>query len=91
MQSNNPIFRNSKEFNGQANAYGNQTYPGNGSSYQGYGQAPAYGGGAAEPAVRARDVSQRPGDGVRVCGRVVQQLGAERSDLQARVAHSSVA
>jgi len=47
MQSNNPIFRNSKEFNGQANAYGNQTYPGNGSEYQGYGQTPAYGGGAA--------------------------------------------
>ena len=47
MQSNNPIFRNSKEFNGQANAYGNRTYPGNGSSYQGYGQAPAYGGGSA--------------------------------------------
>jgi len=47
MQSNNPIFRNSKEFNGQANAYGNQTYPGNGSAYQGYGQAPAYGGGSA--------------------------------------------
>jgi uncharacterized YccA/Bax inhibitor family protein len=45
MQSNNPIFRNSKEFNGQANAYGNQTYPGNGSAYQGYGQPPAYGGG----------------------------------------------
>jgi uncharacterized YccA/Bax inhibitor family protein len=47
MQSNNPIFRNSKEFNGQANAYGNQTYPGNGGSYQGYGQPPAYGGGSA--------------------------------------------
>jgi uncharacterized YccA/Bax inhibitor family protein len=49
MQSNNPIFRNSKEFNGKANAYGNQTYPGNGSSYQGYGQTPSYGGGTTAP------------------------------------------
>jgi uncharacterized YccA/Bax inhibitor family protein len=49
MQSNNPIFRNSKEFNGQANAYGNQTYPGNGGAYQGYGQTPAYGGGTTAP------------------------------------------
>ena len=47
MQSNNPIFRNSKEFNGQANAYGNQTYPGNGAAYPGYGQTPSYGGGSA--------------------------------------------
>jgi uncharacterized YccA/Bax inhibitor family protein len=49
MQSNNPIFRNSKEFNGQANAYGNQTYPGNGATYQGYGQTPSYGGGITTP------------------------------------------
>ena len=48
MQSNNPIFRNSKEFNGQANAYGNQTYPGNGAAHQGYGQAPAYGTGTTD-------------------------------------------
>jgi uncharacterized YccA/Bax inhibitor family protein len=38
MQSNNPVFRNSDEFNGRAtNAYGNQVYGGAGSSYQGYG------------------------------------------------------
>src|SRR3954468_2939112 len=41
MQSNNPVFRRSEAFNGQAagqaNAYGNQTYAGNGSSYAGYG------------------------------------------------------
>jgi uncharacterized YccA/Bax inhibitor family protein len=49
MQSNNPIFRNSEEFNGKANAYGNQTYPGNGGAYQGYGQTPAYGGGTTTP------------------------------------------
>lgn len=38
MQSNNPVFRRSEEFN-TANAYGNQTYAGNGSGHQGYGQA----------------------------------------------------
>jgi uncharacterized YccA/Bax inhibitor family protein len=39
MQSNNPVFRNSDEFNGRAtNAYGNQVYGGSGSSYPGYGQ-----------------------------------------------------
>jgi uncharacterized YccA/Bax inhibitor family protein len=38
MQSNNPVFRNSDEFNGRANAYGNQVYGGSGASYQGYGQ-----------------------------------------------------
>jgi uncharacterized YccA/Bax inhibitor family protein len=37
MQSNNPVFRRSEEFNGKANAYGNQTYAGNGSPYAGYG------------------------------------------------------
>jgi uncharacterized YccA/Bax inhibitor family protein len=40
MQSNNPVFRNSDAFNGSANAYGNQTYPGNGTTHDGYGQAP---------------------------------------------------
>jgi uncharacterized YccA/Bax inhibitor family protein len=45
MQSNNPVFRRSDAFNGaSANAYGNQTYPGNGAGYQGYGQTePGYG------------------------------------------------
>jgi len=38
MQSNNPVFRNSDEFNGRAtNAYGNQVYGGAGASFQGYG------------------------------------------------------
>ncbi|HQR26079.1 MAG TPA: Bax inhibitor-1/YccA family protein [Nocardioides sp.] len=31
------MFRRSAEFNGTANAYGNQTYAGNGATYQGYG------------------------------------------------------
>ena len=43
MQSNNPIFSRSPEFNGQGstgsgqNAYGNQTYAGGGQPHQGYG------------------------------------------------------
>ncbi|QBR92169.1 Bax inhibitor-1/YccA family protein [Nocardioides euryhalodurans] len=44
MQSNNPVFRRSDAFNGTAaqgtNAYGNQTYPGNGAAFDGYGQTP---------------------------------------------------
>jgi uncharacterized YccA/Bax inhibitor family protein len=42
MQSNNPVFRRSDAFNGSANAYGNQTYPGNGAAYDGYGQTTGY-------------------------------------------------
>ncbi len=38
MQSNNPVFRNSDAFNGSTNAYGNQTYPGNGAAHDAYGQ-----------------------------------------------------
>ncbi len=39
MQSNNPVFRNSDEFNGRAtNAYGNQVYGAGGAAYPGYGQ-----------------------------------------------------
>jgi uncharacterized YccA/Bax inhibitor family protein len=42
MQSNNPVFRNSDEFNGRAtNAYGNQVYGGSGASYPGYGTSTA--------------------------------------------------
>ena len=38
MQSNNPVFRNSAEFNGRStNAYGNQVYGGSGTAHQGYG------------------------------------------------------
>src|SRR4051812_8752217 len=38
MQSNNPVFRNSDEFNGKAsNAYGNQVYGGSGAATPGYG------------------------------------------------------
>jgi uncharacterized YccA/Bax inhibitor family protein len=39
MQSNNPVFRRSEEFQrGGANMYGNATYTGNGQTYAGYGQ-----------------------------------------------------
>jgi uncharacterized YccA/Bax inhibitor family protein len=39
MQSNNPVFRRSEEFQrGGANIYGNQTYAGNGVPQAGYGQ-----------------------------------------------------
>ena len=41
MKSNNPVFNRSEEFNGTANAYGNQTYAGSGQAYPGYGQGPA--------------------------------------------------
>jgi uncharacterized YccA/Bax inhibitor family protein len=43
MQSNNPVFRNSDEFNGRAsaNAYGNQIYGGSGVGHQGYGSDPS--------------------------------------------------
>ena len=39
MQSNNPIFRRSEEFNQSANAYGNQTYAGGGPTV-GFGRRP---------------------------------------------------
>jgi sialate O-acetylesterase len=39
MQSNNPVFRRSEEFN-RANAYGNQTHAGAGGSTVGFGDAP---------------------------------------------------
>ncbi|PUA82320.1 Bax inhibitor-1/YccA family protein [Nocardioides currus] len=41
MKSNNPVFNRSEEFNGTANAYGNQSYAGGGQAYPGYGQAPS--------------------------------------------------
>ncbi len=42
MQSNNPVFRNSNEFNGRtSNAYGNQVYGGSGATHQGYGTDPS--------------------------------------------------
>jgi len=59
MQSNNPVFRRSEAFNGQAtgqaNAYGNQTYAGNGSSYAGYGDPATWGTGTpGSPSTQGR-------------------------------------
>ena len=53
MQSNNPVLRRSEAFNGQANAYGNQTYAGNGSTHAGYGDTATWGTGSP---------TQAPGD-----------------------------
>ncbi|GAB2445058.1 Bax inhibitor-1/YccA family protein [Nocardioides hungaricus] len=55
MQSNNPVFRRSEEFN-SANAYGNQTYAGNGSAHQGYGQT-----GYTDPSTWATGAPGQPG------------------------------
>jgi len=42
MQSNNPVFRRSDAFNGSGtNAYGTDTYPGNGAGHDGYGDTQA--------------------------------------------------
>ena len=39
MQSNNPVFRARRSSTGRLpNAYGNQTYAGNGAAHPGYGQ-----------------------------------------------------
>ncbi|WP_432476786.1 Bax inhibitor-1/YccA family protein [Nocardioides sp. GXQ0305] len=55
MQSNNPVFRRSEAFNGsQANAYGNQTFPGNGTAYDGYGQTGVQQGYAPAPTTGER-------------------------------------
>jgi uncharacterized YccA/Bax inhibitor family protein len=40
MQSNNPVFRRSEEFNQSSNVYGNQTYAGGGGATVGFGDAP---------------------------------------------------
>jgi uncharacterized YccA/Bax inhibitor family protein len=55
MQSNNPVFRRSEEFH-SSNAYGNQTYAGNGSGYQGYGQT-----GYTDPATWSTGTPGQPG------------------------------
>jgi len=62
MQSNNPVFRRSEEFHA-TNAYGNQTYAGNGAAYQGYGQTdPATWstGTPGQPGATIPDIDRRP-------------------------------
>ena len=55
MQSNNPVYRRSEEFS-SANAYGNQTYAGNGSAHQGYGQT-----GYTDPSTWSTGTPGQPG------------------------------
>jgi len=60
MQSNNPVFRRSEEFNRSgANAYGNQ-YAGNGASYTGYGSDPSTWG-TGEPGSASVETPTRSG------------------------------
>jgi uncharacterized YccA/Bax inhibitor family protein len=46
MQSRNPIFTRSEGFNGRGSATGNQTYPGSGGQYAGYGSPSQWGTGS---------------------------------------------
>ena len=59
MQSNNPVFRRSEEFNGASNAYGNQTYAGNGvqATPTGHGGQPPGQPGAADPGRHRRPMT----------------------------------
>ena len=60
MQSNNPVFRRSEAFNGQANAYGNQTAAGSGTPYAGYGDPATWGTGAPGSPTTQGPVTTRP-------------------------------
>ncbi len=53
MRSSNPVFSRSEGFNGRGsgNAYGNQTYPGNGMTYPAYGSGSTSGQGGAPSTV----------------------------------------
>ncbi len=74
MQSNNPVFRNSDEFNGRsANAYGNEVYGGSGSAHQGYGTSTA-----SDPSTWGVGTPGTPGDtrtGPMTIDSVVQKTG----------------
>jgi uncharacterized YccA/Bax inhibitor family protein len=70
MQSNNPVFRNSDEFNGRAtNAYGNQVYGGSGSATPGYGTSDPSTWSTGTPTHTGADV------GVMTIDSVVQKTG----------------
>ena len=73
MQSNNPVFRRSPEFNGSAtgHTYGNQTYPGSAQAYPGYGQP-----GPSDPATWGTGVpTDRRAGGRMTVDSVVQKTG----------------
>jgi uncharacterized YccA/Bax inhibitor family protein len=74
MQSNNPVFRNSDEFNGRAtNAYGNQVYGAGGAAYPGYGQAQT----ASDPSTwsTGTPTHAEPSTGPMTIDSVVQKTG----------------
>ena len=82
MQSNNPVFRRSEEFNRPArNAYGNQTYAGNGAAYPGYGHGPRRPGAPARP---ARPPRHRPRPDDHRLGRPEDRDLARRRDRRGR-------
>ena len=73
MQSNNPVFRRSEEFHaGGTNANGNQTYAGNGATYQGYGADPATWG-TGTPGVPGQPTQAPPSTGPMTIDSVVQK------------------
>lgn len=76
MQSRNPVFARSEEFNGRANAYGNPTYPGNGSSYAGYGDPSTWSvGGAGTPTATYGGTRAGASSGPMTIDTVVQKTG----------------
>lgn len=73
MQSNNPVFRRSEEFHaGGTNAYGNQTYAGGGSTYQGYGADPSTWG-TGQPGAPGQPAQAPPTTGPMTIDTVVQK------------------
>jgi len=73
MQSNNPVFRRSEEFHaGGSNAYGNQTYAGGGSTYQGYGADPSTWG-TGQPGAPGQPTQAPPITGPMTIDTVVQK------------------
>jgi uncharacterized YccA/Bax inhibitor family protein len=55
MESRNPIFARAEGFNARGNAYGNQTYPGNGQQYGGYGDPSQWGTGGPQGTIPQAD------------------------------------
>ena len=74
MKSNNPIFNRSEQFNGTANAYGNQAYAGSGQAYPGYGQTPAAPG-YGDPSTYATGTPGQVDQGRMTIDTVVQKTG----------------
>jgi uncharacterized YccA/Bax inhibitor family protein len=74
MESRNPVFARSDEFNGRANAYGNQPYPGNGQGHAGYGDPSTWSvGGAGSTGVAPTHTGT--GTGRMTIDSVVQKTG----------------